>query len=448
MKIREKIAQLDSLKEKLEILRPLNKEARRKIDDKYRLEWNFHSNHIEGNTLTYGETELLLFRGKSSGDHDKRDFDEMEAHDLAVELVKDWSSDRNREITESDLRYLNKIILVRAFWKEAITSDGYSTRKQIIPGEYKNSPNSVRLKNGQIHHYSSPGETPALMKDLFDTYNFQKGSHPLILAAVTHHKFTQIHPFDDGNGRVARLWSNYILLKSGYTPLIIRTSKKENYLTALQKADVGDIDPLVIFFVDELLWSISISLNAARGKNIQEDDDLDKKIALLDMRIKNIDGPSATEKNSTQLNQIVNNSFFPLLDQVDFKIQNIKKWFNSSQILVNKNDVEFKLSNNEFRDNWTENELETFGDSSIYSLSFLIKLDGFIKGGVDTFDISAHVNFRFSKWKWVVSLEANSPTEYSYNQTTIEINQIVSEIVNILLATIERTVQKLNRNIN
>jgi hypothetical protein len=286
------------------------------------------------------------------------------------------------------------------------------------------------------------------MKDLFDTYNFQKGSHPLILAAVTHHKFTQIHPFDDGNGRVARLWSNYILLKSGYTPLIIRTSKKENYLTALQKADVGDIDPLVIFFVDELLWSISISLNAARGKNIQEDDDLDKKIALLDMRIKNIDGPSATEKNSTQLNQIVNNSFFPLLDQVDFKIQNIKKWFNSSQILVNKNDVEFKLSNNEFRDNWTENELETFGDSSIYSLSFLIKLDGFIKGGVDTFDISAHVNFRFSKWKWVVSLEANSPTEYSYNQTTIEINQIVSEIVNILLATIERTVQKLNRNIN
>jgi len=241
MEISKIIGELDRLKAELETLPPLSPDNQRKLDDKFRLEWNFHSNHMEGNTLTYGQTHMLLFFGKVTGEHEKRDYDEMEAHDVSINMVKEWAKEKDRKLTEVDLRTLNKIILVKPFYKEAITPDGQSTRKRITPGEYKSTPNSVQLKNGQIHHYATPGETPAKMKELFDRYAELTEKHSISKAVVTHHGLTAIHPFDDGNGRVARLWSNYILMKEGIPPLIIRTQNKDEYLTALQKADTGDL---------------------------------------------------------------------------------------------------------------------------------------------------------------------------------------------------------------
>lgn len=71
----------------------ISPEAKRLLDNKFRLESSFHSNNMEGNTLTYRETQMLLFFGKAIGDHQKREFDEMEAHDVAFRLVEEWAQD-------------------------------------------------------------------------------------------------------------------------------------------------------------------------------------------------------------------------------------------------------------------------------------------------------------------------------------------------------------------
>ena len=219
------------------------------FDKKIRLEWNYHSNHIEGNTLTYNETEVLLIEGKEEGIHPPRDYKEIKAHDLAISKVKEFAKDKERKLNEATIRELNKLILKEPFWKEAVTSGGQQTKKEIIPGKYKKDPNSVRTEGGDIFHFTEPRDVPIKMQELMNWFHKEMEHSTLPIAsflAKLHHKFIVIHPFDDGNGRIARLWINYVLLYFGYPPLVIKSEDKRNYFAALQRADHGDINSLAI----------------------------------------------------------------------------------------------------------------------------------------------------------------------------------------------------------
>ena len=218
---------------------PMKAEYEERLEKKLRLEFNYHSNHIEGNTLTYEQTQLLLLFDRSSN-VPAHDIYEMKAHDIALSQIKEMAKDNERPLTELFIKELNKLILVKPFWKDAISYDGTPTRKKIEIGQYKTTSNSVRLRNGEIHEYASPVDTPVLMNDLLDWYNENKEiQHPVQLAAEFHYKFVCIHPFDDGNGRVARLIMNYILLKNNYPPVVIKSDDKENYLQPCRKQIPG-----------------------------------------------------------------------------------------------------------------------------------------------------------------------------------------------------------------
>lgn len=288
-KLTELLAEIDTLKAELDKLKPFKREDEERLWKKFRLEWNYNSNHIEGNTLTYGQTELLLIFDKTTGDHDMREYEEMKAHDVAIKLVQEYAADKVRELTESDIRQLNEIILVRPYWGNAQTPDGQHTRKLIEPGVYKREPNSVRLQNGEMFHYASPGETPAKMKELMDWYRkaeLDSTLHPVYVAAKMHYDFVRIHPFDDSNGRTSRLLMNYVLLRNGFPPIIIKSSDKKNYLLALNKADVGDFDAFVEYIAKDVVWSINKAIVAAKGENIEDVDDLSKEIKVWKKSIK------------------------------------------------------------------------------------------------------------------------------------------------------------------
>ncbi|MEJ0056875.1 MAG: hypothetical protein WDN75_15205 [Bacteroidota bacterium] len=116
------LQKIDGLRAELDKLKPLKNEDEERLEKKFRLEWNYNSNHIEGNTLTYGQTELLLIFGKTMGDHDIREYEEMSAHDVAVKMIEGYANDISRELTEGDIRELNKTILVRPLlWQCANT---------------------------------------------------------------------------------------------------------------------------------------------------------------------------------------------------------------------------------------------------------------------------------------------------------------------------------------
>ena len=141
--------ELESLHKELMQLLPMKPEFQKMLDDKFMLDFNYNSNHIEGNTLTYGQTKLLLLFGKTTGDASLRDYQEMKAHNAGLKMVIWEARDKDRILTERFIRDLNRIILVENFEKPS--EDGKSMY-EVRVGEYKSRQNHVLTTTGEIFY--------------------------------------------------------------------------------------------------------------------------------------------------------------------------------------------------------------------------------------------------------------------------------------------------------
>ncbi|GAA4462759.1 hypothetical protein GCM10023093_09930 [Nemorincola caseinilytica] len=327
---------VDILTKQLRELLPMDPADRQRLTKKFRLEFNYNSNHIEGNTLTYGETELLLILGDTKGSHTMREYEEMNAHDLAFQMVEEWAKDKERPLTERDIKNLNEIILVRPFWKDAITPEGNLTRRMIKVGDYKEYPNSVRLQNGEVFEYARPSDVPILMQELIDWYRSEEGSlHPVVLAAMLHYKFVRIHPFDDGNGRISRLLMNYVMFRNDLPPVIIRSSEKVNYLHALNRADIGDHEVFIDYVAQQVIWSLELAIKAANGENIDEVGDLDKKLAQLKRKIAQVSDNRVELKRSIEvIRSVARDVIAPIAIEWENKLKEFDTFFFSRSVHI------------------------------------------------------------------------------------------------------------------
>ena len=255
-------------------LQPLAADYERRLWQRLRIEWSYNSNHIEGNTLTYGETLLLLIHGRTRGEHLIREYEEMRGHDVAIELVRTLAQEP-RPLIEGDIRDLNRIVLKEGFWRVAQTPDGEQTRKWIEPGRYKTAANHVLTTTGEVFQFATPQATPAAMADfvLWLRGELEAPTLPLpTLLARAHHEFIRIHPFDDGNGRVVRLLLNYVLLRAGLLPIVVKSRDRRGYLTAIALADAGDLTPFASYFEALIAWSLALGIEAA-GRLIELESD-------------------------------------------------------------------------------------------------------------------------------------------------------------------------------
>lgn len=276
------------LKNELDRLRPLTKEQEAIIMQKFRLDWNYNSNNLEGNSLTYGETKALLLHGITAQGKPLRDHIEITGHDEAVKWIEDLVR-KEYPLTENFIRELHTLLLKEPYEVDAITPDGKPTSRKIAIGQYKTAPNHVKTMTGEVFRFATPEETPSKMHDLIEWYRAEEGGadvNPIILAAEFHYRFIRIHPFDDGNGRTARIVMNFILMKYGYPPVVIKTEDKENYFSVLRQADVGDINPFIHYIAKNLSRSLDIMISGAKGENIEEEDDVLKELTLLKARLK------------------------------------------------------------------------------------------------------------------------------------------------------------------
>jgi Fic family protein len=294
------IEKVDRLFNELDELRPLGDEAKGKLRQKLNIDWNYNSNAIEGSTLTLGETRTFLLHGITAKGKPFRDYIDAEGHDHAIEAVEEVLRG-DHPLTQAFTRELHKILLKEPYTIPAVALDGSETTKTVTPGEYKALPNHVKTSTGKTHYYASPEETQAKMNDLFDWYNKQTDTHPLITAAAFHYRFVIIHPFDDGNGRMARLLMNLILMKNGYTPAIIPMERRKEYITLLEQMDeANDIEPFAEFVGECLAESLTLAIKAAKGEELLTPDDFDKRVEMLKQKVqtaKNVDnGPAVSEE--------------------------------------------------------------------------------------------------------------------------------------------------------
>lgn len=292
------MAYIDQLYNEWLALQPLKPEDKNRLDRKFMLEFNYNSNHIEGNTLTYGQTELLLLFGKVVDEANMKDLEEMKAHNVCLRMVQEEADDKSHPLTETFIRQLHHTLLREDYTLYRQLPDGTTTSYVIHAGVYKTRPNSVITVTGERFEYASPEETPALMTDLVEWYNIEEQKaelSPIELAAVFHYRYIRIHPFEDGNGRIARLLVNYILTRHHYPMIVVKSKDKDRYLTALNRCDVQvgstpsvgahaepeQLVPFIEYMTQCLEAALTVCLKAAKGESIEEEDDFQKQIKLL-----------------------------------------------------------------------------------------------------------------------------------------------------------------------
>ncbi len=190
--------------------------------------WTHESTAIEGNTLTLGETVKVLELGLTISGKSLKDHEEVYGHAKAVELIYDLL--KKDKVTADDLFNLHRCVMQ----KSAIDS--------LRPvGDWKrdyNGTTGVRDGKPVYMEYAKPDDTPVLMTRWIREFNRKLNTATSPAKAInayawTHLSFVRIHPFFDGNGRVARLIANLPLLKGGIPPLLISPQRRAEYIDLL-----------------------------------------------------------------------------------------------------------------------------------------------------------------------------------------------------------------------
>ena len=223
-------------------LQPLKEKDRDRLSRRFTVDFNYNSNHIEGNTLTYGQTEILLLFGKVIGEANVKDVQEMAASNVGLRMMTEEAAVKEMPLTQNFIRTLHRTLLREDYTVYRDLPGGVQTSYTVHAGTYKTRPNSVITRYGDRFEYASPEETPGLMTDLVDWYNAAEREgrlSPVELAALFHYRYIRIHPFEDGNGRIARLMVNFILSRHDCPMIVVRSRKKSEYLEALHQADLA-----------------------------------------------------------------------------------------------------------------------------------------------------------------------------------------------------------------
>ena len=277
------LAAIDRLKDELNALRPLTPDVVGRVEQKLRIESNYHSNAIEGNQLTLGETRSLILHGLTAHGKPMRDHLDVQGHDDAIKAVEEAIKEEHG-LNEVFIRNLHRVLMKEPYEAEAIAPDGTLAKRRIAIGEYKTMPNNVKTSTGETYYFTPPEQVRPEMTDLIDWYRAREaaGEHPIIIAATFHYRFVRIHPFDDGNGRMARLLMNMILVKHGYTVAIVAREKRDLYLEELERADRSeDLIQFIDFIASCCHYALDLHLRAARGDSIENVDDIDREIELF-----------------------------------------------------------------------------------------------------------------------------------------------------------------------
>nr|WP_294503143.1 Fic family protein [uncultured Rhodopila sp.] len=185
------------------------------------LELTYTSNAIEGNTLTAAETMLVVEKGITIGGKPLKDHLEAVDHFEALGYVRDLARHAD-PLTEIDVRNLHRLVMLRS--------------SNEIAGRYADQGRYVLTDVGR-HAFPSPAEVPSRMGD-FARWLAGAAATPEI-AFAAHRLLVDIHPFNDGNGRTARLLMNLILIRGGYPPVAVRPQDRAAYIHALQEAQAG-----------------------------------------------------------------------------------------------------------------------------------------------------------------------------------------------------------------
>ena len=253
MNIETFLLELSNKKEQLDQFRPLPPELVKNLDDWFKIELTYHSNALEGNTLTKSETALVVEKGLTVAGKSVREHLEAINHAYAIDFIKGLVSKPRSELSLRDINDIHQLILKRI--------------DDIHAGTFRKI--AVRISGSDVV-LADPLKIPELM-DAFMSWLQTVEGNPVIIAADAHLKLVTIHPYIDGNGRTARLLMNLLLLQTGYPPAIIKKEDRLMYINALEKAQLtGDVTDFYEVILKAVLYSLEQYLHAIKKSGLKK----------------------------------------------------------------------------------------------------------------------------------------------------------------------------------
>ncbi len=250
----------------------------RNFNDRLNREWAIETGIIENlYTIDRGTTQLLIEHGI---DHSLIPRDRnSKSPELIAGIIRDhqdaaeWLFEvvrQARPLSTSFIKELHSFITGKQKYVDGVDSLGQSTRIPLNHGAYKKRPNNPMRTDSRQHEYCPPEHVDLEMERLIKLYSEHINLEipPDVSAAWLHHRFTQIHPFQDGNGRVARALASLELIRGSWFPIVVDRDNRREYLHALEIADRGNLRLLIQLFgkIEKrwLLRALSISESVQR----------------------------------------------------------------------------------------------------------------------------------------------------------------------------------------
>lgn len=247
---------IDKKWHELKTHRPLSPTVINKLRERFMLEMTYNSNAIEGNNLTYKETYLVINEGITIKGKSLKNHLEAKSHQDALEFIYDLVElNSHFTLSQNLIRQVQSLVIAPI---DKNIAGKYRFGSVAIAGSNIKPPTAISI--------------PYLMSKIITWFSQnQKKLHPIELASILHHKLVAIHPFDDGNGRTARLTMNIILLNAGYPLVVILKNDRKKYYETLSKADKGDLLPFIRFIAQSVERSLNIYLETIQDTKSKDD---------------------------------------------------------------------------------------------------------------------------------------------------------------------------------
>ena len=246
--------------------------------DNVRLRWDCHSTAIEGSSLSYRETVDLLVHHRLPADPPALwEIEQMRGHDDSAYQLAYWLN-TGRVIGLEDLHAIHGMMLGRPYPARGIEGDRLARFVRV--GQFKTVPNTL-VADGQLVEFAPPEQVPGLMRAWWDrlTQRIDILAHdpqaldPAWVLASSHWDFIAIHPYDDGNGRMARWITNWMAMAAGYPPLVVSLERREEYFACYQGQAArtvpgapDQVRPLRDFLAARLLEAVDFGIAVAEGR--------------------------------------------------------------------------------------------------------------------------------------------------------------------------------------
>ena len=260
--------------------------------------------------------------------------DQKEALDGVFDFVKG-----SRNLSTSYIKELHAILLKSQETTEALDSLGKSTDVSLIKGDWKRQPNHPT--RGEVtYQYCPPEQVSSEMDRLMKIHSdhISNDVESVVMAAWLHHRFTQIHPFQDGNGRVARSLASLVFIQDGLFPLVVHRDYRKKYLDALEIADANDLMPLIKLFI--VLQTAQFRKAAYISEGLLAEDDITRVLDRLDEKARQIREQQSEEfKKVFFLANALENNIRDRLEEIRARIYDpLEQIAGNASVFVNRSD--------------------------------------------------------------------------------------------------------------